>query len=279
MTSTKCNLAAGILCSLEPKFAVALRGLVVISCLIFSACQTMPASNVTPNPVISASTSTTIKGTDANVYVDNHYSNDTADYDYSSNNSNDDYPIEPYTPSKQYDESSDLPATYTSDESVENPIPKVVIEDYTLSEPIPAYDEHSVNQAPVIPSRDELLQRARQNSQQQTNQTSSNNSNLPAFKNLMQIGTNQLQAGKLTAAENSFTSAQRLAPKSSAVYFYLSQVALKKNQPRKAEAMARRGLNVSQDSRRRQALWQLILKSGQAQNNSRVIREAQQALR
>ncbi len=59
----------------------------------------------------------------------------------------------------------------------------------------------------------------------------------------------------------------------------MAQVALKKNQPRKAEAMARRGLSVSQDSNRRQALWQVILQSGQAQGNSRVVNEAKQALR
>ncbi|MEO1850466.1 MAG: tetratricopeptide repeat protein, partial [Psychrobacter sp.] len=76
-----------------------------------------------------------------------------------------------------------------------------------------------------------------------------------------------------------FTRAQRLAPKSSAVYFYLAQVALKKNQPRKAEAMARRGLSVSQDASRRRALWQIILQSGQAQGNSRVVSEARRALR
>ncbi len=95
----------------------------------------------------------------------------------------------------------------------------------------------------------------------------------------MQTGIGQLKSGKLTNAESSFTRAQRLAPKSSAVYFYLAQVALKKNQPRKAEAMARRGLSVSQDANRRRALWQIILQSGQAQGNSRVINEAKQALR
>ena len=95
----------------------------------------------------------------------------------------------------------------------------------------------------------------------------------------MQVGINQLKAGNLTNAESSFTRAQRLAPKSSAVYFYLAQVALKKNQPRKAEAMARRGLSVSQSASRRRALWQVILQSGQAQGNSRVVNEARQALR
>ena len=139
-------------------------------------------------------------------------------------------------------------------------------EDYILSEP-------------SIPSHNELLERARQNSQQRSQQSTTNNSNLPAFRNLMQVGTGQLKAGNLNAAESSFTRAQRLAPKSSAVYFYLAQVALKKNQPRKAEAMARRGLTVAQDSTRRRNLWQIILQSGQAQGNARVINEARQALR
>ncbi|BFM02404.1 hypothetical protein Psyaliredsea_10510 [Psychrobacter alimentarius] len=142
----------------------------------------------------------------------------------------------------------------------------------------PSRDDYMISE-PIVPSRNELLEQARKNSQQRTQRATSNNSDLPAFRNLMQTGINQLKSGNLTNAENSFTRAQRLAPKSSAVYFYLAQVALKKNQPRKAEAMARRGLTVSQDSSRRRALWQIILQSGQAQGNSRVIREAKQALR
>ena len=142
----------------------------------------------------------------------------------------------------------------------------------------PAREDEMVYE-PSIPSHNELLERARQNSQQRSQQSTTNNSNLPAFPNLMNVGTEQLKAGNTNAAENSFTRAQRLAPKSSAVYFYLAQVALKKNQPHKAEAMARRGLTVAQDSSRRRALWQIILQSGQAQGNARVIKEAKQALR
>ena len=149
-----------------------------------------------------------------------------------------------------------------------------------INEPsgIPSREDYIINQ-PQLPSHSDLLERARQNSKQQNRQTAANQTDLPAFRNLMQSGTRQLQAGDVNAAESSFTRAQRLAPRSSAVYFYLSQVALKKNQPRKAEAMARRGLSVTNDANRRRALWQLILKSGQAQNNARVVREAQQALR
>lgn len=165
----------------------------------------------------------------------------------------------------------DMPQTHLPSQDPIVSQPDVVIltpsrEDYIISEP-------------AAPSHNELLERARKNSQQRSQSTTSNNSDLPAFRNLMQAGISQLKAGSLTNAENSFTRAQRLAPRSSAVYFYLAQVALKKNQPRKAEAMARRGLSVSQDASRRRALWQVILQSGQAQGNGRVINEAKRALR
>ena len=130
-------------------------------------------------------------------------------------------------------------------------------------------------------AREALLERARQNSAASSNKSASASSgeDIPAFQQLMKSGVAALQANRLNDAENSFTRAQRIAPRSSAVYFYLSQVALKKNQPRKAEAMARRGLVVTQDASRRRALWQLILRSGQMQNNPRVIAEANAALR
>lgn len=135
---------------------------------------------------------------------------------------------------------------------------------------------------PAKSTREALLERARQNSQptfETKPAVTSSGDNLPAFRSLIQKGIDALKAGKLTEAESSFTRAQRLAPKSSAVYFYLGQVAIKKNQPRKAEAMARRGLVVAQDASRRRALWQLILQSGRMQNNSKVINEASAALR
>ena len=155
---------------------------------------------------------------------------------------------------------------------------------------LPTYEPPSLPPVPVIntPSqpaqsaREALLERARQNSQagfETKPAPSSNGDNLPAFRNLMDQGIADLKANRLSAAESKFTRAQRLAPRSSAVYFYLSQVALKKNQPKKAEAMARRGLVVAEDTDRRRALWQLILRSGQMQNNARVISEASKALR
>ncbi|MGB2785070.1 tetratricopeptide repeat protein [Psychrobacter sp.] len=185
----------------------------------------------------------------------------------------DDYPIEPYNSSEPAESTNPLtqetPVFTPSNPVLTQPDPVIII---------PSRDDYIISE-PSAPSHNELLEQARKNSQQRTQQATTNNSNLPAFRNLMQAGISQLKAGKLTNAENSFTRAQRLAPKSSAVYFYLAQVALKKNQPRKAEAMARRGLSVSQDTSRRRALWQIILQSGQAQGNARVISEAKQALR
>ncbi len=125
-----------------------------------------------------------------------------------------------------------------------------------------------------------LLEQARQNSKQSSHKSASiqDGSNLPAFQRLMDTGVEQLRQGQVAAAQATFTRAQRLAPQSSAVYFYLGQVALKQNQPLKAEAMARRGLVVAQSEARRRALWQVILKAGQAQGNTRVINEAKSAL-
>lgn len=227
----------------------------IISTLTISACQTAPIQASSKVGAVTT-TPTVMQTPDLDYEIDD---------DASAN--------EPYIPSEQDAESHSI-----IEPIQQTPIPppdRIII--------TPARDNNIITPPPVVqptpPSHNELLERARQNSKQQTRQTASNNSNLPAFRNLMQTGINQLKSGNLTAAEGSFTRAQRLAPKSSAVYYYLSQVALKKNQPRKAEAMARRGLSFSQDSSRRRELWRLVLRSGQLQNNSRVIREAQQALR
>ena len=183
------------------------------------------------------------------------------------------YPVEPYVPPEQ----PESPNPLTQETPVFTP-PAPVVTQPDTSISIPSRNDYIISEPPA-PSHNELLEQARKNSQQRAQRAASNNSTLPAFRNLMQVGINQLKSGQLTNAESSFTRAQRLAPKSSAVYFYLAQVALKKNQPRKAEAMARRGLSVSQDSNRRRALWQIVLQSGLAQNNSRVVSEAKQALR
>ena len=188
------------------------------------------------------------------------------------------YTLEPYTPPEQPTTTNPLTeVTPVYTPSTQSPI-VTQPDSHDAIILTPSREDYMIPE-PSLPSHSELLERARQNSQQRTQQSTANNSNLPAFRNLMQVGTEQLKAGNLNGAESSFTRAQRLAPKSSAVYFYLAQVALKKNQPRKAEAMARRGLTVAQDSSRRRALWQIILQSGQAQGNARVVKEAKQALR
>ena len=254
--------------------------------LNLSACQTAPTvmttSAVQTSQPINKQTTAKQPSTATQAPIVKNSTHATSPYE--SNDYKDEayeYPIEPYTPPEQPTATNPLTeATPVYTPSTQSPIvtqpdspdsPDAIIltpsrEDYMISEP-------------SIPSHNELLERARQNSQQRSQQSTTNNSNLPAFRNLMQVGTGQLKAGNLNGAESSFTRAQRLAPKSSAVYFYLGQVALKKNQPRKAEAMARRGLTVSQDNSRRRALWQIILQSGQAQGNARVIKEAKQALR
>lgn len=232
----------------------------LISALTVSACQTVPTA--APSATTAVTPATTATPEDDGTYTE-------------------DYPIEPYTPS----EDNTTTTATINDPQHTAPPSRVIIIQPPMSQPLPPMTPPVTSPVtppvapPALPSHSELLERARQNSVQRQQQASSNNSNLPAFRNLMQAGISQLSAGNLTAAEGSFTRAQRLAPKSSAVYFYLAQVALKKNQPRKAEAMARRGLSVAQDSNRRRALWQIILRSGQLQNNARVIREAQQALR
>ena len=267
-----------------------INSIVTVSALIgmlsLSACQTAPTvmktSAVQTSQPINKQTTAKQPSTATQAPIVKHSTHATSPYE--SNDYEDEayeYPIEPYTPPEQPTATNPLTeATPVYTPSTQSPIitqpdspdsPDAIIltpsrEDYMISEP-------------SIPSHNELLERARQNSQQRSQQSTTNNSNLPAFRNLMQVGTGQLKAGNLNGAESSFTRAQRLAPKSSAVYFYLGQVALKKNQPRKAEAMARRGLTVSQDSSRRRALWQIILQSGQAQGNARVIKEAKQALR
>ncbi|SUD90439.1 tetratricopeptide repeat protein [Psychrobacter phenylpyruvicus] len=170
-----------------------------------------------------------------------------------------------------------------SDDSTTSVNPKAVGQTIPTS-PIP----NATNEAPVVkpPVTDaktvhqSLLEQARQNSKKPTNKPApiQDGSNLPAFQKLMDTGVEQLRQGQVSAAQATFTRAQRLAPQSSAVYFYLGQVALKQNQPLKAEAMARRGLVVAQTEARKRALWQIILIAGQAQGNTRVIKEAKAAL-
>ena len=252
--------------------------------LSLSACQTAPTSIKAPSAQTLPSTSSQ-KTTqpEQSTIVTQTPSTDHSGYESvestEADKTDDNYPIEPYHPPVSIESPTESvtekpPVILGSNQSTSQ-TPIVTQPDAVILTPA---REDEVIYVPSIPSHNELLERARQNSQR-SQKTTNNNSNLPAFRNLMQVGTDQLKAGNLNGAESSFTRAQRLAPKSSAVYFYLAQVALKKNQPRKAEAMGRRGLSVSQDSSRRRALWQIILQSGQAQGNARVIKEAKQALR
>ena len=252
--------------------------------LSLSACQTAPTSIKAPSAQTLPSTSSQ-KTTqpEQSTIVTQTPSTDHSSYESvestEADKTDDNYPIEPYHPPVSIESPTESvtekpPVILGSNQSTSQ-TPIVTQPDAVILTPA---REDEVIYVPSIPSHNELLERARQNSQR-SQKTTNNNSNLPAFRNLMQVGTEQLKAGNLNGAESSFTRAQRLAPKSSAVYFYLAQVALKKNQPRKAEAMGRRGLSVSQDSSRRRALWQIILQSGQAQGNARVIKEAKQALR
>ena len=271
-----------------------INSIVTVSALIgmlsLSACQTAPTvmttSAVQTSQPINKQTTAKQPSTATQAPIVKNSTHATSPYE--SNDYEDEayeYPIEPYTPPEQPTATNPLTEAtpvYTPADTPSTQSPIVTQPDSPDSPDAiiftPSREDYMISE-PSIPSHNELLERARQNSQQRSQQSTTNNSNLPAFRNLMQVGTGQLKAGNLNGAESSFTRAQRLAPKSSAVYFYLGQVALKKNQPRKAEAMARRGLTVSQDSSRRRALWQIILQSGQAQGNARVIKEAKQALR
>lgn len=254
----------------------------LVGMMSLSACQTSPtATNTTPSqtmPVtqrqkITAPSSVTNITPATQAPIIDHRGYGEGD----DNDAENDYPIQsdaPYGQSSATNPLTQQTPVYTAPNTPSGPV-------FSQSDAViitPSRDDYIISE-PSLPSHSDLLERARQNSQQRSQQAATNNSDLPAFRNLMQMGIGQLKSGKLTNAESSFTRAQRLAPKSSAVYFYLAQVALKKNQPRKAEAMARRGLSVSQDANRRRALWQIILQSGQAQSNSRVINEAKQALR
>lgn len=126
-----------------------------------------------------------------------------------------------------------------------------------------------------------LLKNARQHSGRQTVPTVDAvyaKESLPAFRRLLNQGIQQLKNDQLSAAQDSFTQAQRIAPQSSKVYFYLGKIALNKQQPTKAEAMARRGLLVANNRAAKYALWQIILTSGEMRDNVSSMNEAKSAL-
>ncbi len=103
-------------------------------------------------------------------------------------------------------------------------------------------------------------------------------SNIPAFRVLITRAQQQIQSAQFDAAEQTLIQAQRMAPQSTAVYAYLSQVALGKKQGSNAEAMARKGLMLTRNPRQQHAFWQLILAAAQLQNNPALASQAQQQM-
>ena len=241
-----------------------------------SVTVTQPTSQTSPNPTAASDSSPVYQGIEEDYPILEVDDNTEAVAQESGFDHQPSYPVESPT------ESSEDPAV-TKDNT---PNPNAVGQTRPTS-PVPS-SPIATNEAPVVkpPVADaktvqqSLLEQARQNSKKSTNRPTSiqDGSTIPAFQKLMDTGVEQLRQGQVSAAQATFTRAQRLAPQSSAVYFYLGQVALKQNQPLKAEAMARRGLVVAQTEARKRALWQIILIAGQAQGNSRVIKEAKAAL-
>lgn len=243
-----------------------------------SVTVTQPTSQTSPNPTAASDSSPVYQGIEEDYPILEVDDNTEAVAQESGFDHQPSYPVEPPTESSQ-----DPEATKDSTPS-DNPN---AVGQTRPASPIPS-SPIATNEAPVVklPVADaktvqqSLLEQARQNSKKSTNRPTSiqDGSTIPAFQKLMDTGVEQLRQGQVSAAQATFTRAQRLAPQSSAVYFYLGQVALKQNQPLKAEAMARRGLVVAQTEARKRALWQIILIAGQAQGNSRVIKEAKAAL-
>ena len=103
--------------------------------------------------------------------------------------------------------------------------------------------------------------------------------NLPAFKQLLSQTQTAFQQGNWSAAEQAALSAQRIAPQAAETYMYLAMIANQNNQAKNAEALARRGLSYAQSTTMQRQLWQIILKSGQLQNSSTTVQEAQARLK
>ena len=99
-------------------------------------------------------------------------------------------------------------------------------------------------------------------------------SNIPAFGMLLNKAKQQMQANQLNAAEQTLIQAQRMGPQSATVYAYLSEIAIKKRQGANAEAMARKGLMLSNSPKQQHAFWQLILISAGLQNNAALASQA-----
>lgn len=241
-----------------------------------TGCQTTTGISSTPASTPEPQSSTQVIDSDPEAPV--------SVIDSDENEVEDDYPA--FDPDSSVSEEQARPVDHanTVDHSAPmnqaEPIPHTSVE----SPVTPTYSEQENRQQPEVTDQRSvqqiLLDQARQNSNQsvQRKPTIEDGSTIPAFKRLMDTGVQQLKQGQISAADTTFTRAQRLAPQSSAVYFYLGQVALKQNQPLKAEAMARRGLVVAKSNSRKKALWQVILKAAEAQGNPKVIKEARAAL-
>lgn len=129
-----------------------------------------------------------------------------------------------------------------------------------------------------------FLEKARQKRASQSTQKTTQKHNKPAslppaFNKLINQGLIHLKNNQLNDAQHAFTQAQRLAPQSDRAYYYLAQIALKKNQPKKAESLARRGLSFVQENIQSKNFWQIILKSAQIQGKTEVIEEAINAIK
>lgn len=103
--------------------------------------------------------------------------------------------------------------------------------------------------------------------------------NLPAFQKLMQQTQTAYAKGELNQAESLANQAQRLAPQSAESFLYLALIANRKNQAVNAQALAQRGLSYAQTDAMKKQLWQVILKSGQKQNNTATVNKALHALK
>lgn len=103
-------------------------------------------------------------------------------------------------------------------------------------------------------------------------------SNIPVFRVLINRAQQQLQANQLDEAEQTLIQAQRMAPQSTAVYAYLSEIAIKKRQGNNAEAMARKGLLLANSPKQQAAFWQLILMAAQIQNNAILAAQAREKI-
>lgn len=102
--------------------------------------------------------------------------------------------------------------------------------------------------------------------------------NMPAVTHLISQAKIMMEQGRIDIAEQQLTRAQRMAPDNTAVYAYLSNIALQRKNGAQAEAMARRGLLVASNPTQQKAFWQLILLAAQQQGNARTENEAQIAI-